>query len=453
MRGAVNVLVGVLGLVPIWLLGAQLAGLAGFRRADATDLPLELALGTLALAVVGTLVLVSGVRLTLVAGYALVVPVVLIGWVRGVKPRLHAVAVPSDAVARVLWMAALGVLVLIASAALHDRLAWDGFAIWALKARILLVDQGIPADYWLRPGPLEFAHPDYPLALPLLDWWLFAHAREANPALASFAGAAWFTTLVYLLWTSLSVRGRRDRYAAAATLGLAAFWPIWYFAVGGTADVVMALVFLGVALELERAASGGDAQALARAAVYLGLGALTKNEGLAAALVGGVAIGIVARTTLPRRRAVRASLVGALPLVGALAWRAWTARHGADVEQLGGQTGLAHLGGALRTVASEVLRLAVYRQWPPVLVLIALGVWRWRRNGLTQQTAAWALLAAYLVLAMGVYLTTEQDLAWLLETSLGRVVSAVVPAAVFLTIAGLDGGDGAVPTAAPEPHA
>lgn len=432
-------LAGAAALAVAWLLGALVLGVLGLRGGDATDLPLELATGATVIGAVGSVLVVAGVPLSPLYIYAVLLAVAVVSWRKRRPPTLRPPAWPADPVARGLLVAAAAVVVLILTASLVDRLSWDGWAIWVLKARILLLEGGLPADAWTRPGPFEFAHPDYPLALPLFDWWLFAHAGRPVPALASFAGAIWFSLLPWLLWAGAGAgrpRAARARAASAAALGLAAFWPIASYAVGGTADVLMALAILGAAVELERGARSGTTAPLIRAMLYLLLAALTKNEGLAVGLAGGAIVGAI--LVRRRQRGAWAYLAAAAPTAAGLLWRAWSSGMGAEVEQLGSSFGLVELGRNAASIARALGELALYRQWPPLLLVVGVGAWRWRARRLRSQTPAWALLGIYLAMVMGVYLMTDQDLPWLLETSLQRVLSTLVPAAVYLTVRGLE---------------
>lgn len=83
---------------------------------------------------------------------------------------------------------------------------------------------------------------------------------------------------------------------------------------------------------------------------------------------------MVALRRLPRGSAVRIAALSFVPLLLAGAWRAWTAWQGADVEQVGAAYDPATLARNALLVLRGVVDLATYRQWPPLLFVIAVGV-------------------------------------------------------------------------------
>ena len=194
---------------------------------------------------------------------------------------------------------------------------WDGWAIWAMKARALYdfggVDHGL---FTTQPyGPLQ-----HPLLLPSLEATGFR-------AMGTFDGTLIHVQLALLafgfaaaLWTLLRERVPAA-LAGAAILAIVAADSVLRQLAGNLADIPLAFfVALGV-VALARMLLDANAALLPFAAVMLGAATLTKPEGLlfaAAALVPFVAI---ART----RAAVWTAVAVALIL---LPWRIFTAVHG-----------------------------------------------------------------------------------------------------------------------------
>ncbi|MGH7446008.1 MAG: hypothetical protein ACRELT_00510, partial [Longimicrobiales bacterium] len=305
----------IASLAVLWILGALTLTVFGARpRNGAHAIAADFAAGVSVLAALGMTAVALGLSLSLAPFYA----VVLVLGVRVVRQRSlpsPSFALPAAPAARAALVCTALVVAVIAAASLHDRLWWDGWAIWALKGRALFMDGTLPPS--LFAGGYAFAHLDYPLAVPLVDWWSWRHAGRSTPAAASFIGALWFTLLPALLWSGLRYRVH-ETVAALAALGMALFWPIPFYATGGTADVVIAVALLGAIVELDAALTRADDRAIIRCALFLTLGVLAKNEGLA---IAAVVVTIAAASLLRRgHRSIRQFAPLALPFVVIAPW-------------------------------------------------------------------------------------------------------------------------------------
>ncbi|HEY0674400.1 MAG TPA: hypothetical protein VGD27_19145 [Longimicrobiales bacterium] len=425
---------GVLSLLPLWALGFAAQRALGIRQRGARGVVLDYVIGYLALGVMGSISVLLGAAPPLWWIYALVLVASAIAWMRR-APVASALAGGSlspqhhDVYVRVIAGATIMVLLFLVGTALTDRLIWDGWAIWTLRARILFFENGLPPDAFLKPGPYEFAHPEYPLALPLLDWWMFRHAGASLPALASFAGSLWIVALALLVWTHLKARVA-PMIASLAVLGLVLFRPITEYAVGGTADVIIAVAMLGVVIELT-SAEEASAAASVRAGCFLALAVLSKNEGFALAIIAVFSAAVIQPLGGFRARVIAAF---AIPVAMGGAWYLVTRTWGLDVEQVGGLPPVASLPERVMTITGAFSRLASYRSWPPIFLLALLGAFSAARSSNRTDRFGWVLVVSYLLVLAGVYLSTSQDLVWLLRTSLERVVSHAVPALLVLSV-------------------
>lgn len=430
---ALTLLRGVAALAAVWLSGAAVAGLAGIREGRPRDLPLDMGLGTVLLSFAGSTVIIAGGRVTLaLAAAVLAAPVLAALSMRRLRLRI-AVTLPSDRLTRALLGLAGVVLAAVATAALRDRLMWDGWAFWTLKATMLFRDGGLPPDLFDPAGPYDYAHPDYPLGLPLLFWWVFRVAGAPAAALASFTGAIWFALLAVLFWDSARAHARPE-LAALGVVAVAAFWPITRFATGGQADVLISFAALGIVAHMAEARTAGGA-AFWRAGAFAALAVMMKNEGLALATMAAAAAGawlLVHEKLGPRRIAALS-----FPLLLALPWAVWVRTRGLEAEHLGGGLVLPELPGRALLILRELAGLAVYRSWIPVALIAAAAVaLALKRRGSLEIRLPLAVLALYLAAAFAVYLRAARDLQWLLDTSLERVVASVVPALALLAIVG-----------------
>jgi hypothetical protein len=421
----------IFAVAALWLMGALTLSLMGARRHSGIDvLVLDFAAGVVVLAAFGMTTLALGWRLSPLPIYAILAILTIAALWRGRSIRLS-IRPPRDTRARTLLIVAGGLLLILAISAGQDRLVWDGWAFWTLKARILFLEGSFPAAVLDPAGPYPYAHPDYPLAVPLLDWWLYWHAGRAAPALASLAGALWFATLPACVWAALHPRVG-ETVAALATLGTTAFWPLAFYAAGGYADVVIALAILGVVLELERDRGERDPGAPARLAVYLTLAALAKNEGLALAAVTTLVAAIVWRRD-KRRAHSFATLV--IPFLASAPWFLLTRRLGLTPQHL--SDAAPTISGAIAripTILTSLGKLFFTRSWIPLPFLVSVGLYAAIQQRRLAAPAGWAVVAGYAAVICGVYLTTALELEWLLRTTIDRMAGDLVPAIVVLAL-------------------
>jgi hypothetical protein len=414
----------------LWATGASALSLAGLRdRRFADRLVADFVTGAVIVGFVGTATIVLGLRLSLPGIYLILL--VLIGC--GLKWGRRAdagTARESDPLAMGILAVAGIVLAAVGAAAASDRLWWDGWAIWALKARVLFLEGTLPSAFLDPNGPYVFTHLDYPLLVPLIDWWGFQHLGAVSPQAASFIGFFWFLLIPLLLWGALRDR-LGERIAALAALAAAACWPIAFYATGGTADVVIALALLGAIVELDRAFGQSDRSALWRAGIFLALGATAKNEGLALAVVG-ICIALAAPSGIARASRLPALL---LPLAMAGPWLLFTQALGLESDVLVGAPGVAEAGGRGWMLAGALLRQFTGTPWQPLTALALIGVVAAFRKPERSIAIGWAILVAYSATLCGVYASAPHDLSWLIATTLPRVFGALAPAALFLSLA------------------
>ena len=442
----------------IWLLGALALSTLGLRPdRGVSAVVIDYVAGAVIVAFLGVLMVVLGFRLTPAPAYVLLFGFAIAAGAQRRWLQLRP-AWPRDPVAiALLVLAALVVVVLMLSAA-RDRLWWDGWAIWLFKARILFLEGTIPAHVLDPRAIYRFTNPDYPLGAPLLSWWLFAHAGAIVPGLASIAGALWFAAIPVLMFSGL--RGRTGpRVAAVAALACAAFWPLPFFAAGGTPDIAIAVALLGAVIHLERGFRTGRGVQFWRAGLFLALGSLHKHEGLALAIVAAVVV--VGAMALQRRwhRAALGALL--LPFVALAPWSIFSHSLGLRTQVMLQVASMAPGAAAasegilarnVRLMAAgwvDLLRLAIWLPLP--FLALAGGVAALRRRAVGV-LVAWGVVAGYAGAVKFAYIMIPDanGLAWLLATSFPRVFAALVPALVFTALISVSSSLPALPK---EPNA
>ena len=340
---------------------------------------------------------------------------------------------------------------------------FDAFAIWNVRAQFMLGD----GDTWQRAySPmLVRQHPDYPLLLSSFIARTWRIGGDQATAVAPFGTAMLFIWGAGgLLVSSLALlRGLGSALLAAIVLiANAAFLQqsTWQYA-----DIPVSLFMLGtiVLIFLGVQAEGRQRNTmLAVSGVFASLAAMTKNEGIPFLLL---AFGcyFVMRWRLSGGaeawKSGRIWLAGALPgtIMQAYFKLFLAPTEGPfaapPVTQMLGQ--LADIDRYM-TVFSYLLTKAVAMgsglTHPIVLLLILAVVLRFEIDARYRPylLASGALLILQLLAYCGIYLTTQDDLIWRLDTSLGRLYSQLWPL-VLLTMFMMLGVPRDAEEAVPEP--
>ncbi len=59
-------------------------------------------------------------------------------------------------------------------------LGWDGLLVWEIKARYAFLNGGVLPDAYFQGAGRAFSHPDYPLAIPFAQLWIYLWLGEPN---------------------------------------------------------------------------------------------------------------------------------------------------------------------------------------------------------------------------------------------------------------------------------
>ena len=98
----------------------------------------------------------------------------------------------------------LGIIIVIEIAILFylsfvHTLGWDGLLNWEIKARYAFANGGVlPATYFSDSGR-AFSHPEYPLAIPFTELWLYLWLGEANQFCAKTIFPIFYVVGTFLL--------------------------------------------------------------------------------------------------------------------------------------------------------------------------------------------------------------------------------------------------------------
>jgi hypothetical protein len=308
---------------------------------------------------------------------------------------------------------------------------YDGWVIWATKARAL-------ADFGRVYAPVfagdaySSIHLDYPLLFPSLE------AVDLR-MMGSFDGTALHVQLALLLGGFVAALWALARpYAWALVIGACALAvavspEVLYQLSTNYADVPLALfVALGVA-GLAAWIDRGDRRLLVAATIFLGGAALIKNEGSVFALAAFVAAAALSRRWRPVGLAALAVLAAELP------WRIWVAAHGIGSQdfRLGSLLDPGYLSrnaGRVGPSAHQLwIQLHDLHHWGYLTPLVAAGLvaaLAVRRYAVAGFAVAWLALSFGGLLV--VYWITELPIAEQLGNTANRTVMSLVVGGVAL---------------------
>src|SRR5438067_4251185 len=162
-------------------------------------------------------------------------------------------------------------------------LGWDGLLNWEIKARYAFANGGVlPAAYFSDSGR-AFSHPEYPLAIPFTELWLYLWLGESNQFCAKTIFPTFYLAGTFLL-AAFAVRLSRRIWLGLLMAALLFFVPQITVDVGcasaGYADFPLSVFYLAAAGCLFCASEPGNDAFFRLYAACLALLPWVKRDGL-----------------------------------------------------------------------------------------------------------------------------------------------------------------------------
>lgn len=363
---------------------------------------------------------------TLVAFSAVMWIVVLLGRTGAVPPGAPVDQGPLAMLAPVADLATTYTVVTFALYATIARVwEWDFWAIWGLKGRVFFEAGGV--DWRFLQSPFnDFAHPDYPLLLPM------------NYAYAALVGGQWddrwmalpgiaFGVALILIVRSLAARELPRFLAALMTFATAGVALSQYV---GLADAPLIACGTAAILFIRRGILFDGAPAFRHGAILLGLAASTKNEGLA--LIASVVIAMLIARASKWRDALRLWPAAVIPLPWIVARLAFHL-----------QTDIARgsfLSRAIERIGDSGVIVASLLRWLPdpwLWLLMLIGVVLIPRATRRAERFILGAVAIQAFWYLGAYFGTPLDVMWHIETSWPRVARHLEAPLLFVVMLAL----------------
>jgi len=300
---------------------------------------------------------------------------------------------------------------------------WDFWAIWGLKARTFLEIGAIDWRF-LESRWNTFAHPDYPLLVPLNYDFVTLLNGGWSDRWMGLMGVAWAVALA-LVARSLAARETTPFFAALLALLVAALGFSRYV---GLAEGAL-IAFGGAGVLFVRAALLDDDDVSWRhAALMLGFAANCKNEGLA--LLVAVTIAVVATS-----RARFFKLIPAYAL--AAPWLILRALHTLPTDIVEGST-ISRLFVRLPHAHQILMFLAEQLNKPWFWIAILIGILLGPAAARRRERFVFLVTAIQCLFYIVVYFITPNGLQWHVLSSWPRLnaqLAVPITFAVFLMLA------------------
>jgi hypothetical protein len=230
-------------------------------------------------------------------------------------------------------------------------LGWDGLLNWEIKAHYAFANRGVlPAAYFSDTGR-AFSHPEYPLAIPFTELWLYFWLGESNQFCAKTIFPTFYLAGTFLL-AAFAARLSRRTWLGLLMAALLFFVPQITVEAGcasaGYADFPLSIFYLAAAGCLFCASKQGNDVFFRLYAAFLALLPWVKRDGLVLWVVAaGCGVFVIFRT-----RKSPLSFLAFLPgIVIICAWRLYLnaahALQAADFLPFNLETFRTHLNRAL----------------------------------------------------------------------------------------------------------
>jgi hypothetical protein len=298
----------------------------------------------------------------------------------------------------------------------------DFIAAWGLKARMFWIARGIDWPFLENPW-YRWIHADYPPLVPLAFDWMILFQGQWDDRWLGALYPCFALALLLIIRSLLDEELGSPAYAAFATLALTPLAASPWIGIGegpllafGTAGVL-----------LLRRAIRDSAHSVEYASLFLGVAAATKNEGLA--LLAAAAIAMLASR---RSRAAAWRLWPAAAI--AAPWLIARALHALSTDLARGeplQRIIEHAQHPLILIHAIAGQSTGHRWfWIGVAVAFTLTIGRLLREERFVLVTVGLLLAFDLI----AYLSTAQDVEWLVRWSWERLLAQVTVLAGFLAV-------------------
>lgn len=439
-----DMFISLLALFTVWLLGALFLRVLNLRDSGTSFLqtvPVEFCTGSgfLYLLLFVTSIATGRFRPEIIYIAITAMTAMNLYGRRGRKKALFRLPNSNEIIGMTL-IATLSSLIIVP--ALHIGLDGDGWAIWAFKARAFFEDGRVNFSFLSDMERYAYSHPDYPLLIPTLEYWVYVHIGHINDHVIRIVPISFWVLMLSFFYSTLSERLKTD-HAALGTALLAVTWPLTEGAILGMVDGVQALYSLAGLVYMFRWLEKGERRELWASALLLGFGANVKNEGLGFWAAASAMVFLSSTyETYAKRSFERLYSLFTFAIIGAVISLPWIIEknvHGIGSELL--LNGIPNLSVILERLGmlsmhylSQVIATG-YTGWGLLWIFSILAFFKmWGSSYLREErylVFIGTCLAQFLIL-LAVYSINSYDLDYHIQTSGVRTLLQIVPAVFWI---------------------
>ncbi|MFZ5800778.1 MAG: glycosyltransferase family 39 protein [Candidatus Omnitrophota bacterium] len=308
--------------------------------------------------------------------------------------------------------------------------AYDSLAIWGLKAKAIYLEQALPISLFKNPE-YSFMHMDYPLMIPLEEAFFYKLSNGINDGLVKVMFSAYFLSLLVVFASGLyRLLGRRN--ALLFTFLLSSMSQFNNFSQNGYVDLVVAFYYSLSALFIYHGYKNQEWNFFALAAVFSGMGAWAKNEGMALYFLNLLLLLVLG--AFKKKRLLAFYLIMGFLFIAPWFW----------FRNVLGLTGDLFTEGAVLPIVlsnlNRILKISVYYQiqffdikrWNIMWGLFLLTIiFNFRRLLIPKFQPVFLSLVGVFGIYTVIYILTPLPLEWQLSTTVSRIFIHFAPLAVF----------------------
>ncbi len=174
----------------------------------------------------------------------------------------------------------LFIIVAVLSGGISGAPNWDGLLTYGFTAKSLFISNKINMGFFTDVTRYGHIHLDYPLLLPLLEYWCYHFIGSDNYQLIQFVSIGYYIALACIFYGSM--RQKSSRSTALLSLLILLFNPIMISnTVGGDTDIIVAVYLTGIVIVYSKFLSHPSLKMAFVLGLLAGFLANTKNEGFA----------------------------------------------------------------------------------------------------------------------------------------------------------------------------